>query len=1045
MSYTKVTASFTPKFGFRSIKTLLTRLNQGIVLRKADDLRFAIGNQFGAQRYLGKTLDLAEINLEYVRISDAASLNKTSYDTALECWIKLGNNDSYNVPILVRWSSATGEKLEINSSGQIVYTIGDGTDSYIVVSATDLRDGDWHHIFAYADRSTEAYIFVDGVDNTDTRTGIITDVNSIDVSDYFYIGKNGSAYSTIQVDEVRSWLWTGGIPADINNAIIDHFKCPYALSDRFSDTDLALWLKFHDVSGTTFTDETTNSNDGTAYASGATINVSNLQTDNILRSSYAYQNEVLHAGTRAFRLKCFWDADDDAEHTLYYWFYDANNYIKLYKNTANSLIFKVVANGTEKTATIDVSILFDTGDWFSIVAVWNFNTTIDGTNYLKLYVNSANTGVSTTTVNDFENVGSLFRLGYDGSSIIDAIIAMQVDNMPWYDTIANAEAAGFGRDKSIEYWYNSGSFNLPVVDEFTKVCLADELSGDDKPQILNAVFRVLLSEDTETTDSSTHKKAKVTGTAGQFYAGQRLLVGVPLTYSQSSWANWFETALVDTVTDNGDGTITLTFTAAFNASIRANYTTANATFITNNLVFDGNMEEFGIAAWGESNVATLKDGQTVFNGRQSVRIRATTASGYLYSRNISVVAGENYLLSVVAKVDSGNGLGINVYDVTNSAVIKLSNTLENTAFNLYQMSFEIPSGCTEIRIDFIVRDDTESVNIGDVVLLQNLIDNGGFEGTYVSSLAPGWTKTGSPTLQQEITQIHGGDKAQGVIGNSGSYLSQTITIQSGRWYTLSGWLKTTTGTVKLTGATTKTLTSAYDTSYRRIGYTFKALTGSLVVQIYAAGGGGTQYFFDDFALIQLNIVEANTSTPSVAANCYSIDKWGNANRAFCVHGGAILKYAASGVLNTGLGTIVALFKAPFDYDDIESDFYLFEIEEVFRIWYDVSENKFKFDVYNGSSWLSTESVAQTFSAGDWLYISGLFNNQSGLTIYVNTIQGTEVSTTWDEQPLPTYLFIMSDHNGENQPDAVFDYPHGYDEYLTATQIAEIVNGNWGDK
>lgn len=1041
MSYTKITPTFDAKFGLRPLNALLTRLNKAIVLRKADDLQFAKGNANGGQRYLHKCLDLVAAQNEWVEVSSDASLNKGANDTALECWVKLDVNSNYTA-LMWREVSDVGEKLVTYYDGKIHYIIQDGVDTYTAKGGTDIRDGKWHHIFAYADRSSEAYVFLDGVDDTDSRTGTITDVGSLDNAGKLYIGGvAGAVAMTGQMDEARSWEWTGGIPADIDDAIVDNYKCPYEISPKLSSSDLVLHFKFDDSSGSVFTDETANNNDGDAFTNGALGNRSDLQANNALRASYEYENETPHAGTRAFRLKCFWDADDNENHCLYYWFSDGNNYIKLEKNSSNNLVFTINASGVSKSCTIDVSALWNTGNWYDVVCVWNLATKFDGTNYIKIYVDSSNTNANTEQLGIFDSVGSNYRIGYDGSSIVDAILAFQIDNIPWFDTIANAETAEFSQDKSVEYWHNSGSFNLPVVDVFTKACLLDELDSSYKPQIGYGIFNVLLSEDTETTDSSTHKKARVTAKASQFYEGQRLLIGIPITYdNESSWTNWCETAKINTggITDNGDDTITLTFTAAFNATKRVNYTTANGCIITNNLVFDGNSENYGTKAWTATNCDKLKDGKDVFNGSQSSYLIASGANGYVDFENINVIAGENYLLSAVSKVDSGNGMAILVYDVTNSANIKMSNNFGNTDYNLYEMSFEVPATCTEILIRVIVRDSGECANVGHVAVIKNLVDNGGFEGTYAGSVAPGWTQAGTSTLLESADE-HGGDKAQSINGDASNNLYQDVTVVSGHWYTLTGWINGTASVIELTGAVTKTL-SCDQATYRKISYTFKALSTNLKVEIY---GNGAVSLFDDLSLIQLSFVEAATSTPSALANCFDTDKWGNASRAFVLHGGSTIKYAASGVLNTGLGTIVSLFKAPFAYNKFDGrDFYLFDIENVFQMWYDASEEKFKFQIYDGS-WQTVESEAQTFSAGDWIYIFGLFDNENKITIYVNAIQGTELSTTWDEQTLAAFMFLWSDHNGENQGDYVADYPHGFNEYLSKAQVESVVNGNWG--
>lgn len=1043
MSYIKVSPTFTALPGFRPVKALTGDLSEAAVIKKADDYRIDRGSIVANERMLFNCLNLDSADNQHVRVANNATLNKSTNDTGLECWVKVEPGEDGG-GIIVRYGSSTGEYLAMSSAGLVVYWIGDGTDTYQVTGATDIRDGRWHHVFAYADRDDEAYIYLDGVDDSDSRVGTLADVDSMDNTETLYIGYGAVGYLTGQIDEVRSWVWAGGIPATIATAIAEHYNCPYKLSGLLATGDLKLWLNFDETGGSSFADSSPQSNTGTPYSGGGSTTCATLQENNYLINTLRYEHICAQCGTLAFRLKCFWDADDSTDHVLFYSYSDANNFILLKKDSSNNLVFTIKAGGTEKTATVDVSTAWDTGNWYSVVAVWDTQQKFDGTNYIKLYVDQSTTDANTDVQGYWENIGTAGRLGYDGTYIADAIISIQYDDIPWTGTIANAETANLPQDKSVEYFHNSADFNLPVIDQNTGACLIDELDSNSDLQSGNPVFTVELAEDTETTDSVNHKQAMVTGYAHQFYVGQRLLIGLGIVRStESSWSDYWETAKIDTggITDNGDGTITLTFTAALSAGNRAEYTVSNGCIVTNNLCFDGHMDYYGVKAWEVSNAAIHKNRTDRKNGSQSMRVRATAANGYCYTNNITVVAGENYQLSLFRKADADNQCQAIVYDVTNSANILDTGLLTATTWKLLETSFEVPATCVAIEIRLYSDDDTESVNYDDIRLIMNLVDNGGFEGTYSSGVAPGWTKTSSPTVAENAS-AHSGAKAQGVNGDSSNYLYQDVTVVSGQWYTFSCYIKGTSGKIELSGATTKTFSND-SANYRRWAVTFKAGTTTLTVRIY---GDGSEALFDDMVVLPISLTPFSTCIPSAMSNCYETDKWSNSNRAFSLHGGSTIKYSSMGVLNTDKGSIIILFKTPFAYNQFDDrDFYLFEIEDVFKIWYDESEAKFKFQIYDGATWTTAESAAQTFSAGTWLYVICTYDNTSGINIFINTTEGGEVSDIWTAQNLATYIFFWSDKDGGSQPDAVVDYPHGYDEVLTSAQIASIVSGDWGDK
>jgi len=79
-----------------------------------------------------------------------------------------------------------------------------------------------------------------------------------------------------------------------------------------------------------------------------------------------------------------------------------------------------------------------------------------------------------------------------------------------------------------------------------------------------------------------------------------------------------------------------------------------------------------------------------------------------------------------------------------------------------------------------------------------IITNPGFEGTYVSGVAPDWTKDGTPTVSEETTYIHGGSSAQKIL-NTDSFansIKQGPFGENGKTYEVTAYVMRTAGTGK---------------------------------------------------------------------------------------------------------------------------------------------------------------------------------------------------------------------------------------------------------
>ena len=114
MAYSKVNPTFNPKFGFRTIKSLTGQLNKAIVLKKADDLQFSRGDSCSVANHMGNCLELDSSKDECVSIDHHASLNKSTNDGGIECWINIASSNSQSInTIYEKWLNDAGEQLYV--------------------------------------------------------------------------------------------------------------------------------------------------------------------------------------------------------------------------------------------------------------------------------------------------------------------------------------------------------------------------------------------------------------------------------------------------------------------------------------------------------------------------------------------------------------------------------------------------------------------------------------------------------------------------------------------------------------------------------------------------------------------------------------------------------------------------------------------------------------------------------------------------------------------------------------------------------------------
>lgn len=331
---------------------------------------------------------------------------------------------------------------------------------------------------------------------------------------------------------------------------------------------------------------------------------------------------------------------------------------------------------------------------------------------------------------------------------------------------------------------------------------------------------------------------------------------------------------------------------------------------------------------------------------------------------------------------------------------------------------------------------------------RNLCDNGSMEGTKQGSdpyyPAGNWTQEGSPgsgEVDVSTNAVHSGTLGVELIdADDGEGVTQDVTVVSGKYYTFSAWAKNNSQDTEilLSGATTKTIDTTNANAWTRYAHTFKAGSTTLTIKL-VSGAADQDGYFDDLALIELDQIDASTTTPSTSANSFDTGKWSDADGSLKVDGGDTQYFPCSGNIQNDTGTLGIWTYWQLPYDKYTENKYIWECEDVFRCYYNKTDYKFYFEVYNGANWTAVQCVSsvQSFTAGTWIHIGCSWDNTSGANLYLDgTLDGTSAQT-WSAQALPTNCHIGSSYDATKQQDSDIDDLRIYDDVLTAVEVNNL--------
>ena len=180
----------------------------------------------------------------------------------LEAWIKWTGGSGNWRTIIARASTGTQRnyQLQLAGSNRVSVVFTDSESSYHGITSSDsLHMNKWYHVAGSFDGTTGYSICVDAICDTVTASTIYVPQ---DVGNNVAVGRLGDSeyeYFTGYIDEVRIW----------DTALTQtEIQAYMTTSPTGNETGLIGYWNFNEGSGTTASDATSNSNDGTIY--GAT-------------------------------------------------------------------------------------------------------------------------------------------------------------------------------------------------------------------------------------------------------------------------------------------------------------------------------------------------------------------------------------------------------------------------------------------------------------------------------------------------------------------------------------------------------------------------------------------------------------------------------------------------------------------------------------------------------------------------------------------------------------------------------------------------------
>lgn len=527
-----------------------------------------------------------------------------------------------------------------------------------------------------------------------------------------------------------------------------------------------------------------------------------------------YQCLNPYTGTFWFVIQPFWANTDSSDHMLFDIYKNSTNQLSLFfRASDDKFVLRLNHSGIGIDIVISLAQTFSAGTWIFGAVRWNFTTDSYGISINNDAEQTDATGRTAPTYTDSD--ANKIQIGYDNTSIFKGRIYFKFDDVPYTTTDYTA-------------FYNSGNGKAFYVGPETILCPA------------------------HCCDSQGSNSAKLasTNTVGLCYP--KLLP------------------------DN-----TVDFVAA-----------------TDNNVDDGNQEEASL--WAPINAPTTNEkiSTDCYEGLKSSHV-AETGAGInrgIY-KNITLVANTDFVVTVAHKDAGGTDARIKITETNWGVVVK--DTQDNQAsWTYYNFVYQCNATTTKsIGVQHGVA--TMDFWLDYVSFVKSLLTTGSFDaGTWIvtSGLNDNWlaytdgtqtyAQTGygrADTNSHSYGTLQAGiwDAQNVIVGASGTYwgIRQTVSSLAVGYYTVLGWVDTDTNNtdfyIEVNGTTLGTLTSnalrvAAADGWVRQGFTFyNGAAENITIRLYAKNiTNGNKVYFDDFALILLDNVNAGVVTAKPEASSF---------------------------------------------------------------------------------------------------------------------------------------------------------------------------------
>ena len=287
--------------------------------------------------------------------------------------------------------------------------------------------------------------------------------------------------------------------------------------------------------------------------------------------------------------------------------------------------------------------------------------------------------------------------------------------------------------------------------------------------------------------------------------------------------------------------------------------------------------------WTARLAPTLADGATadILFGTRVQKISVDAANEGI-SQDYAVTAGNDYWVGVWVKDDGVNkGVYVTAYDVDNTTAILNVITTDSGEWEYLTFCFEAPAGCTSVRIFIRSSDaDTYDYHVQQCMVLPNLVNNGGMEGTYVDesgggggtvNVAPGWAKSlvetdGTDELS-ESADAHSGSASQKIdvdAANEGIVTDAQLATDAAKWYLFTTWLKATAGTIRLHHGEASNLDKTFTPAAVWTRHAFVAQGDAGGYLYIRSSGGAATFYVDDVSVIELDDLTITATAASLA-------------------------------------------------------------------------------------------------------------------------------------------------------------------------------------